>query len=263
MSAVTYLFLGRTGYRRNTAYRWAHMINNLASAIFGFIYISLWQAVAPVTPAAGDPYSRQVMVDMMVLAQTFAWVTTFLPAGLGIQNSIRTGTVALEMARPVPYFQMVLTRETGNLVYQALYRSVPLALLFLVTVGFPLPESAAGLALAVPSLLLGGYLALLMTYLVGLSALWTTEVRWAHWLYHSLIALLSGGWIPADILPGWLGRVAPYLPFAGQQYYPIRIYLGLSGAEGLLVQLGWAAVLTVLCQWLTRRAFERVVVQGG
>ncbi|MFZ5814035.1 MAG: ABC transporter permease [Bacillota bacterium] len=260
---TTYLYLGRTGYLRNTAYRWSHMLNNVASAVFGFIYISLWQAVAPENPAAGDPYSRQMMTEMMVLAQVFAWLTTFFPAGLGIQNAVRSGAIALEMARPLPYFAMVLSRESGNIAYHALYRALPIALLFTFTVGFPAPHSAGQLLLVIPSLLLGAYVGLTLTYTIGISALWTTEIRWAHWTYHTMITLLSGGWIPADILPGWLGKIAPYLPFASQQYYPLRIYLGLSGPEGLLVQAGWAAALTLWCRFLTRRALHRTIVQGG
>ncbi|HWI62167.1 MAG TPA: ABC-2 family transporter protein [Symbiobacteriaceae bacterium] len=254
--------VGRTGYMRNLAYRWSHMLNNFASAMFGFIYIALWQAVAPATSAT-DPYTRGTMTHMMAIAQVFAWMTTFLPAGLGIQNGIRTGSIALEMARPVPYFPLVISREAGNLAYAALYRSVPLALVFAVTVGFPLPASWSGLLLTVPSLILGAYMGLTLTYTIGIMALWTTEIRWAHWTYHSLITLLSGGWVPADILPGWVGKVAPYLPFASQQYYPIRIYMGFDRGQGLLVQVAWALVMTVWCQWLTGRALRRVVVQGG
>lgn len=259
---MVYVQLGRSGYMRNVAYKWSHMINNLASAVFGFIYIALWQAVAPETSAT-DPYTRSSLTDMMVLAQSFAWITMFLPMGLGIQASIRTGAIALEMARPLPYFPMVLAREAGNLAYQGLYRSVPLALLFAVTVGWPMPGSAGALLLTIPSLLLAAYIALCLVYTVGMSSLWTTEIRWSHWLYYSFTSMLSGGWVPADMLPGWLGKVVPYLPFASQVFYPMRIYLGWDGAGALLIQGFWAAALTLWCWWLTSRALQRVVVQGG
>lgn len=261
-AGLLYAQLGRTGFMRNIAYRWSHLINVVASAVFGYIYISLWQAVAPVS-APGDPYVRSTMVSMMILAQVFAWISIFIPAGLGIHNSVRTGSIALEMARPVPYFPMTLAREAGSLGYQALYRSLPLALIFALTPGFPRPGSWSSLLLAVPSVLLAGYIGLTMTYTVGISSLWTTEIRWAHWAYGSVSILFSGGWVPADMLPGVLGRVAPYLPFASLEYYPIRTYLGMSGAGGLLVQAAWAAALTLWCRWLTARALLRVVVQGG
>ena len=247
---------------RNIVYRWSHLINVVASAIFGYIYISLWQAVAPVS-AQGDPYVRSTMVSMMILAQVFAWISIFIPAGLGIHNAVRTGSIALEMARPVPYFPMVMAREAGNVAYQGLYRALPLTLIFAVAPGFPRPASWTALLLTVPSVLLAAYAGLTMTYTVGISSLWTTEIRWAHWTYQSITALLSGGWIPADLLPGLLGRVAPYLPFACLEFYPIRIYLGMTGAEGLLIQAAWAAALTIWCRWLTARALHRVVVQGG
>lgn len=260
---MTYLYLGRIGFFRNKAYRWSHMLNNVASAIFGFIYISLWQAVAPEAATGGDPYTRKVMTDMMILAQVFAWFAVFLPAGLGIHTAIRNGSIALEMARPIPFYPMVLAREIGNVVYQGLYRAIPLALIFAVSVGFPSPATASHLLLTLPSLTLASYIGLMIVYNVGLSSLWTTEIRWAHWTYYSLTTLLSGGWIPADILPGWVGKVAPYLPFASQIYYPVRIYLGLTGASGLLIQLAWAFLLTAWTLFITRRALTHVVVQGG
>lgn len=259
---MLYARVGRTGYMRNVAYKWSHMVNCVASAIFGFVYIALWQAVAPASSST-DPYTSSTMTSMMVLAQVFAWVTTFFPAGLGIQAGIRSGSIAMEMARPVPFFPMLLAREGGSLVYQMFYRAFPLALIFAVSVGFPAPASAASLALTVPSLLLGAYVGLVLTYTVGVTSLWTTEIRWAHWTYHSAVALLSGGWVPADILPGWLGEVAPYLPFSAQMFHPIRIYLGMAGWRELAVQAAWAMALTAWCYWLTGRAFRRVVVQGG
>lgn len=89
------------------------MINNIASAVFGFIYISLWQSVAPVS-ATDTPYTRSTMTALMVLAQVFAWVSIFLPAGLNIPMMVRTGSIALEMARPIPFLPMILVRESGT-----------------------------------------------------------------------------------------------------------------------------------------------------
>jgi ABC-2 type transport system permease protein len=259
---VLYVQVGRSGYLRNVAYKWSHMINNVASALFGFIYIALWQSVAPAV-SGSDPYTKATMTSVVILAQVIAWVTIFLPAGLGIQQSVRTGGIALELARPRPFMPMVLAREAGNVAYQGLYRSLPLAVLFAVTVGFPRPASLRSLLLFVPSLALGSCVGLLLVYTVGMTALWTTEIRWAHWTYYSVTNLLSGGWIPSDILPGWLGHVAPYTPFTAQAYYPIRIYLGLAGAEGLAVQGVWAALLALWCWWLTNRGMKHMVIQGG
>lgn len=262
MCPLVYSYLARTGYLRNTQYRWSHMINNAASAIFGSIYISLWTAVAPAVSAT-SPYDRATMIKFCVLAQCFAFVSAFLPAGLGVHTAIRTGEISLQMAKPVPFLPMVMAREFGNVVYQFLFRGLPTGLVMALAVGFPLPASTFHAALALPSLLLASYVGLAIVYTVGITSLWTVEIRWAHWLYWSVLSLLSGGWVPADLLPGLLGKVAPYLPFASQLFYPIRIYLGLSGWDGLLVQAFWALVLTGWCTWITNRALDRLTVQGG
>jgi len=167
------------------------------------------------------------------------------------------------MTRPVAFFPLTLAREAGNVAYQALYRAAPVALVLTLAAGFPRPAGPAALALALPSLLLAAFNGLAATYCVGISSLWTFEVRWAHWTYLSLVLLLCGGWVPADMLPGWLGHVAPYLPFAALMYYPMRIYLGFTGAVGLLVQAVWALLLAAAGRWLTARALQRLVVQGG
>jgi len=190
-------------------------------------------------------------------------VATFLPAGLGIQDLVRSGSIALEMTRPIPFFPMIMVREAGNVLYQAVFRALPLGVLFALSVGFPSPASFGRLLLTIPSVLLGSYTALTLVYLVGISAIWTTEIRWAHSLYYTASSLLSGGWIPADLLPGWLGKVAPYSPFASTLFHPIRIYLGLVGPWVIGLQMGWAAVLTLICLGVTRKAMARVTVQGG
>ncbi|MGE5674630.1 MAG: ABC transporter permease [Mycobacterium leprae] len=260
--ALLYFYLARSGYLRNTVYRWSHMINNVASALFGYIYVSLWQTVTPVVNH-GPGYDRATLVAFAVLGQCLFWITIQMPQGLGIPQSVRTGAIAMEMARPVDYFALVIAREWGNVAYQALYRALPVGLLLGLTVGFPRPASLAASLLTLPSLALAAYVGLMMVYLTGLTSVWTLETRWATWLYAALSNLLAGNWIPANMLPGFLGRVAPYSPFAVQGYYPIRIYLGLTGPDGLWVQLAWAVLLTAYCRWLTARAGHHLVVQGG
>src|SRR5690625_1679366 len=107
MGASAYRLLAQKAYRRNTRYRSAHMINNVASAIFGFIYISIWQAASGspvdisalddvVSPASSvittpDEYTPETMVYYVAFSQVFVWITVFLPSGLGIPQVVRTG----------------------------------------------------------------------------------------------------------------------------------------------------------------------------
>ncbi|MBW7461108.1 hypothetical protein K0U00_44350, partial [Paenibacillus sepulcri] len=42
---MLFLVLARKTYLRNLQYRGAHMVHNIASALFGFIYISIWTGI--------------------------------------------------------------------------------------------------------------------------------------------------------------------------------------------------------------------------
>ncbi len=257
---ATYLTLFRKAYRKNLQYRAAHMINNFASAIFGFVYIAIWQSA---TSQGGiGPYNAETMTWYIACTQGLLWITTFLTHGLGVPEAIRTGAVSLEMMRPVGFFGYIMSREAGHTYYNLWYRTVPLIVIFVITVGMRIPAPADIPALII-AIVIGSYTGLCLAYIVGLVAFWTIEVRWAHYLNHSLVFSIGGSMIPIEMLPGFLGPLGLALPFSSLVYYPTRIYLGLARFDALVVPTVWAVLLTVLCLSMTRAARRRLEVQGG
>jgi len=261
MMVNVYVVAGAKGFRRNLQYRGAHMVNNLASMIFGFVYIAIWQAAA--RQGGSGEYSSQMLVWYMAYSQSILWVTTFMTAGLGVQLAVRSGAVALEMMRPVNFFLLTVSRELGSLVYNLFFRSLPIAAAFALAVGFYVPQGALVWLWSLIALILGAWVGVCTVYLVGIASFWTWQINWAHTLLYSLNLLLSGYMVPLDLMPSWLELPAKYLPFAAKSYYPVRIYLGLSGPEALLLPGIWAVVLTLVCLGITRLARRRLEVQGG
>lgn len=220
---MVYWQIIRKSYRRNLQYRLSHLINNVSSSIFGLVFISIWTGV--LEGREGSPYSIETMAHYIAVCQCVLWVSTFLTVGLGIQVGVRSGAVSLDLMRPVNYFVYVISHELGKVAYNAIYRSIPIAIVMGLAVGFSFPAHLVTCFWAVLSLLLAIYLGLLLFYLTGISSFWTTEIRWAHYILISLIFGLGGQMIPAHLLPGLLGEIAPYLPFAGVLYYPVMICL--------------------------------------
>lgn len=257
---MVYYLLASGAFRRHLQYRWAHMINNLASVGFGYIFIAVWMAVEPekITAAPGG-YSQEMLVQYVAFNQTLLWVAFFLPIGLGVPAAIRTGHIATEMHKPVPYFPMVLGRESGSVLYHLIFRAVPMAIVFASTTGYPAPHNPWSATMGV---LLAAYTALCLHYLMGIAAFWTKEIRWVWWLFQASFAI-NGTWLPLDLLPDGVREVAMALPFAVQMYYPATIWFGLRGWEGLLPGLVWAPILTLLCLLATSGARRRMEVQGG
>lgn len=265
MSAHVYVLLMQKAYRRNTQYRMAHMVNNTASAIFGFIYVAIWQAAAssPSAAAVGDVYTAERMTSYVAFNQSLLWITSFLQAGLGIPEVVRTGAISLEMLRPIDYHLHIFAREAGVLWYNLLYRTIPLATVFALTVGLYRPTHLHTYFWLAMALVLAMYNALCLHYLTGLASFWTVNVSWARNIFMTLHFGLSGFLVPIDLLPGILAPVAAILPLAGFQYIPARIYLEIAGGETLISPLIWAVILTVICRYVTFRARRKLEVQGG
>lgn len=256
-----YVLLGIKAYRRNLQYRAAHMVNNAASAIFGFIYMAIWQAAA--AGESDGPYSAAIMAQWVAFNQVMVWLAVFLPFGLGIPEMVRTGAVSLEMLRPLDFHLMVVLRELGTLCYNALFRSLPLALVFASVIGVRVPEKLATYPLLAVAVLLAAYIGLCQQYLVGISAFWTIQARWAWQLLNTFQIVLSGFMVPIELLPAPFSQLARALPFAPLHHDPTRIYLELAGAEALAWPVAWAILLTFVCRYLTAKARRKLEVQGG
>lgn len=256
---VYWLLLQKT-YRRNLQYRVAHLMDTAGSAIFGYINIYIWLAAAGPVGQVGK-YSVQQLVLWAAFGQVMYNVAHWAP-GLNIQLAVRNGDVSLELLRPIDFFNYVISRQAGENIYALIYRGIPLYLLYSLTIGYYLP-SLSSLVLLIPSTALAIYVALCLGYIEGIASFWTTDIRWISHLNMVFLVAATGMQIPADLLPGFLGRVVPLAPWAALAHYPNNIYLGFQGWQALLVPAIWAGLMTLICRSLTTLARRRLEVQGG
>jgi ABC-2 type transport system permease protein len=106
----------------------------------------------------------------------------------------------------------------------------------------------------------------LVLYLMGLITFWTTR---ASAIFEIIIAaelMLSGRLVPLSVMPGWVQSVAAWLPFKWTFQYPIETLIGrLDNGDilvGMLIQLGWIAVLGVALGGAWRVAIKRYTAVG-
>ncbi len=255
-----YWLLMTKTYRRNLQYRVAHLVDTVGSSIFGYINIYIWMAAAGPIGKVGN-YSVQQLVLWAAFGQVMYNAVRWT-IGLNIQLAVRSGDVSLELLRPIDFFGYVISRQAGDHLYGLLYRAAPLYLLYAITIGYRIPPLPS-LLLLIPSFALAAYVGLCLGYLEGISSFWTTDIRWISYFNMVFLTAASGVQVPVDILPGVLGRVLPFAPWATLVHYPNRIYLGLQGWDALLVPAVWAVLLTLICRGLTTLARRHLEVQGG
>jgi len=253
--------------RRNLQYRGQHMINNAASAVFGFIYIALWQSIAGGSGAGAGSFAGAV--DAAVLAhyiavnQCLLWVTTFDRSGLEIAARVRDGSIGTELMRPVSFMWTQLSRIYGNRAYNFVFRSLVLAAVFRLAVGLGLPDGLPRIAATALAWILATHIGAMLTYFTGLASFWTTDVGWMYLTLQMLNLFLGGASIPLHYMPTGLTAFAKMTPFACVGYLPTSLYLGWAGPEVVVPMLFWSIALPLLASEVTRRARRRVEVAGG
>ncbi len=263
----TWLRLARNGFRCRLQYRGAHMLNNLASAVFGVVFIAVWRS------ALSGPASKAVGANLHITAtwtahyvavtQGLLWITVFLPVGLGIPEAVRTGQVVADLTRPTDFWVLHMVREAGAVTYNLLYRTIPVVAGLALLVGLPRPATvwAAMLALCLTGLAVWN--ALCLHYLVGISSFWTTEARAAHNLLAVLVMSLGCGEVPMRVFPGALRLILPWLPFSSLLSTPALAWQGGVSAPDAAAAAAWAVILAATCATVTHAARRRLAVQGG
>ena len=99
---MVYFTLASKAYARNLQYRGAHMVHNIASAMFGYMYACIWIGIGK-DHTLGD-YGTQGMISYIAFTQSSLWISGFISNGLGIPQAVRTGLISLDLLRPVHLF---------------------------------------------------------------------------------------------------------------------------------------------------------------
>ena len=245
-------------------YRFNLALNVVAVLLQVFLLKMVWTAVYAGRGSV-DGLPLDELVAYLTLANLQVWI--FLPmAGNIIQQRVREGKVALDLARPIGFVGQVVAQQAGATVGILSVTLVGFPVAFLIGGARP-PASPGAAGLYVLSLTLAYLIAVAMALLMGLVAFWTLETGGINVIHRFVNAFFGGALVPLWFFPPTMRSVAELLPFQTQAFIPIGIYLGrIGGAEAaraLAVQLFWAVALFALAQLVWRRAFRRVVVQGG
>jgi ABC-2 type transport system permease protein len=106
----------------------------------------------------------------------------------------------------------------------------------------------------------------LIAVLIGLLAFWLEEVSPAFWIYQKLLFTVGGLFLPLELFPDQLERVARWLPFQFITHVPARAFVQFdlqSVARSAAGQVVYGLMLTALVLVVWSRARRRLVVHGG
>jgi ABC-2 type transport system permease protein len=257
--------LALRSFRRWTAYRAATVSGIITNAFFGclraYIFIALYQTHTNV-----GGYDLKDAITFVWLGQGIIMVL-YLWGWWEVADTIRTGSVVTDLARPYDYYAYWLARDMGRAVYHFLFRGVTTfvlgALLFRVYV----PQSPAQWLLFLVSVVLAAVTSFAFRFIINVAAFWFLDIRGIGSAAMIAVTLFSGFEVPLVYFPVWLRAICDVLPFRGMMQTPADVFLGhLTGARALSAmafQIIWIAALILAGRLMVQAAMRKVVVQGG
>lgn len=252
-------------FRRQLTYRTANLAGLFTNCCFGYLRAVIFFAV----------YANRPRVAGYDLADavTFTWVTQSLIMVVAlwswweIEETIRSGDVVSDLAKPFSYLGFWLARDYGRALAFLITRCAPIFLIGQLTFGIRWPRYPQTWLYFAASIFLAVTISFGWRFLINASAFWTTDARGLGGLASIVITLLCGLIVPLPYFPAGIQKVLLALPFAGLIQTPTDLFLehhvGLDALAALTEQALWAIVFLVASRLLLAAAVRRLVVQGG
>jgi len=264
-TSLVYLEFAKKSFQRQLQYRIANysgfVVNTFFFVVRAYIFMALYE-------------HRGIVADYNVVeAITFTGLTQAMAMVIGIfggneiANAVKTGEVATDLMKPIDYQFFALSRQLGRSFYYLFFRGLPIFLVMVVFFPWKHPHSFGALILFFPSLAFAATIVFSLSFMVGLSAFWLLDVRGVTQIVMGSAIFLSGFIVPVSFFPSGFGRICEWLPFVGQSYVPVAIYLGkYVGGQMLSMlarQIVWTAILILLGRAFMSLAVRKVIIQGG
>lgn len=266
MTMPGYAALTGAGFRRYSTYRQATVGGTVANTTFGFLRCYVLLSVAGSAGVLAG-YDRTQLA-------TFVWLSQGLLAVVGawgqldLADRVRSGDVVADLLRPISPLALYLFTDIGRAGFAMLTRFVVPVAVGLLAFDLYLPRQPASYPLFAASVLLAVLIAFCWRYLIGLSAFWLLDVRGVVIMWTFLWGAASGLYFPLPVLPRWV-ELTLWIgtPFPSTLQAPLDIGVERGGyghaALALLAQVTWLAISLLVCLRVQRRAWHKLVVQGG
>ncbi len=256
--------VARVAARQQWIYRAELALRSVSMVLFMGVFIALWHTaygVSGTQQMAG--YTLPEIIWYLGMAETLALSTSRI--FLDISEEVKSGQLAYTLIRPMPYPLFQVAHSLGTSIPRLLFNFVTAVIVVLLGTG-QLVGSPAGLAAFAMLAVFGLVLDALIAVLIGLTAFWIEEVMPVYLIYQKLVFSLGGLFLPLEVFPAWLERIARMLPFQLIAYTPARAFVAFEAAfvgRALLGQGVAIAGMLILVAGVWRIARRRVVIQGG
>ena len=260
-----YYELAKRSFQQQFAYRAATLAGLFTNSVFGVLLSSVYLALfwdQPANASVGGFTAAQTV--------TYTWIgqALIMPVIFWgwflITNTIRDGTVVMDMLKPMDFFLYWYSRDLGRGAAQIITRAIPTLTIGSILFDLVWPESWQRWAAFLISVPFAITVSFCLRFMFNLWGFWMLDHRGISALIIVVTGAFSGHLLPISWYPPWAQNVINVLPFRSMLMTPVELWLGqVSIAQGLGMQVFWSLVMIGCCYVLLHYAERKVVVQGG
>ena len=256
------------GLQSNIVYRWNFLIRAFFSLFQLVVVFILWGAAYAGHETIGG-FSLPATITYFVTLIVLQFFIGAFNEDYQISEEIRNGLINQFLLKPINYFAYRFSIFSAARLVSGLLMLLPLLVLLPLLhdrLAMP-PLDAWRLALGLPAIVLAALIQFSIAYCFGLLTFWFLDIQGFVILSMAVETLLGGQMFPLDLMPAGILRVAEYLPFYYQMYFPAAILTGridfARAISGLPMQIAWVITLLMFTQFLWTRGLRRHTAVGG
>jgi ABC-2 type transport system permease protein len=242
-------------FQDSLAYRAQAVIWILTDVVPALVMPLVWLSAYNGRPAIGG-YTPGEMVLYYLCMVTF---TNFVVAHLmwDVAMEIKEGQFSVYLVRPFSYFQTTLIRNLAWRVFRLLVFVPMLALAVWIYAPHLTHTRFEWGPTFWLSLMMGHLVSFMLSYALGLLALFFQEVFSVYNIYYIPMLFLSGQLVPIGVFPEWLQALSRYMPFQYTVALPTEVFMGrvpdAVAWQGIGMQVAWTVSLYLLAKLFWRK----------
>lgn len=261
---MKYIYFFIKSFKSQFAYRKSVLLKFMGAGLELFVMINLWTALLQTGTKTGITLQDMlffVVVNMLVAEMSHVNIAVEL------EPQIRNGSVLMHFIKPMSFKYYCLSSVFGKNAFFFLTAALPAALITTMFIDFPALGSLTTILSFVASAILGMFIVLELSYIVGLLAFYTQRTWYLNWYLSAGKIIFGGTIVPIWFYPNWLDSISYYLPFRYIAFEPINIALGKSTFTHSLmlisIAMAWVVLLALLGQYVYNSVEKRLTINGG
>lgn len=266
----SYLSYFKLKFITGLQYRAAALAGIATQFFFGFVYISVYIAFYETGGSASVPMPLEQLVSFLWFNQAFFALVFMWYKDKEILAMIKNGNVAYELCRPQDLYWMWFSKIFGERLSNVSLRFLPVLIIAFILPGqyhLNLSITLGRFLIFIISFVLSSVLMVSLVLLYHVICLFTLDEKGIVNIFMIVSDILSGLVLPIPFFPLWLQEISNILPFRYVSDFPFRLYVGnipiSEGLIGIIIQIIWIILLVIIGRFITKKALNKAVIQGG